>query len=85
MKVRRVVAGTLVRRSELGGIDDRVVAIDVEAHEGRRVVVDVIGVVLRAIPREDLEEGVHRGDISPRCAGEDGALWHLAADEVLQL
>jgi hypothetical protein len=37
------------------GIIGGVVAIDEEALAGRRVVVDVLGVVLWAIPGEDLE------------------------------
>jgi hypothetical protein len=49
------------------------------------VVVDAIGVILRAIPRENLEEGAEQGDVSPRCVEEDGAPQRVMTDEVLQL
>ena len=58
-------------------------AVDVVAHARRVVVVDVVGVVLWAIPREDLEEGAQRGDISLCGARKDGTPWCLMADEVL--
>jgi hypothetical protein len=45
------------------------------------VVVDVIGVILRVVPRKDLKEGAQQWDIGPRCAG-DGASRHLTTDEV---
>jgi len=72
-KVRRMAAGTLVWRRELKGIVDAVVAVDAEALARWRVVVDVVGVMLRAVPQKDFKEGAQRGDVSPRRAGEDGA------------
>jgi hypothetical protein len=49
----------------------------------RGVIVDVVGVVLRFVPQEDLKEGTERGDISPCCAREDDALRRLTTNEVL--
>jgi hypothetical protein len=57
MKVLCVAVGALVRQHDLRGVVGKVVAVDVEALAGRRVVVDAVGVILRAVPREDLEEG----------------------------
>ena len=59
--------------------------IDVVAHAWRGVAVDVIEVILQAIPREDLKEGMQQGDVSPYGAEKNGTLWRLVADEVLQL
>lgn len=50
LKVVCPAARTLVLRRELGGVIGGVVAIDEEALTGRRVVVDVVGVILQAIP-----------------------------------
>lgn len=53
-----MAVGALVWQHDLRGIIGKVVAVDVEALVGQRVVVDAVGVILRAVPREDLEEGV---------------------------
>ena len=82
-KVVHAAMGTLVWRRELGRLFDRILTIDVVAHMRRGIAVDVVGVILRAVPREDLEEGTQRGDISPRHVGEDDASWHLIANEVV--
>ena len=52
-----MVAGTLVLRCDLRSVIDGVLTVGVEAHTGWGIVVDVIGVILRPVPREDLEEG----------------------------
>jgi hypothetical protein len=80
-----MAAGTLVWQCELRGVVNRVLTVDVEAHARWGIVVDVIGVILWVIPREDLEEGTQRGEVDTRRAREDGTSWHLTADEVLQL
>jgi hypothetical protein len=80
-----VAARTLVWHHELGSVIDKVFAIDVEAHARRGIVVEVVRIVLRAVPQEDLKESTQRGDIGPRHTGEDGAPWCLTADNVLQL
>jgi hypothetical protein len=65
--------GTLVYWHEPERILRQNLTVDVVAHAWRGIVVDVIRVVLWAIPREDLEEGVERGDVSPHCTEKDGA------------
>ena len=69
MKVVHMAMGTLVRRHELRHLLDGVLAINVVAHARQDVAVDVIRVVLWAIPQEDLEEGAWRGDVGPHHAG----------------
>jgi hypothetical protein len=85
LKVGCAAVGTLVWWCEPGLLLRLNLVVDVVAHARRIVVVDVVGVILRAVPRENLEEGAERGDVGPRRAGEDGAPWCLAIDEVLQL
>jgi hypothetical protein len=75
--------GTQVRWHELGHLIGGNLTIDVVAHVRWGIAVDVIGVVSRAVPREGLEEGDQRGDVSPRGAEEDGASWRFADDEAL--
>lgn len=65
LDVLRVAVGTLVWRHDLGGVINVVVAVVVEAPAGWRVVVNPSGVVLWAIPREDLKESAQRGRQSP--------------------
>jgi hypothetical protein len=55
------------------------------AHARQGVVVDIVRVILWAVPRKDLEEGREQGDVNPRYAEEDDASRCLATDEVLQL
>jgi hypothetical protein len=49
--------GTLVRWCEVRHLLDSILDVDVVAHARRGIAVDVIRVILRAVPREDLEEG----------------------------
>jgi len=80
-----MVAGTLVWWHEPEHLLRLDLAVDVVAHARRVTVVDVVRVVLWAVPLENLKEGVEQGDVGPLRAREDGAPRRLAADEVLQL
>ena len=57
LKVGLMAMGTLVRRCELKCLLSKILAFDVVAQAQRGIVVDVIGVVIQAIPRKDLKEG----------------------------
>ena len=85
IEVGRVAGGAQIRRCEVRSINGGGPVVDEEALAGGREVVDVVGVVLQAIPRENLKEVAQRGDIGPHCAREDDATRRLSADEVLQL
>jgi hypothetical protein len=78
-----MATGTQVQRYELRCLLRLNLVVDVVAHARRVIVIDVIGVILRAFPRENLEEGAERGGVDPYHAREDGAPWHLVTDEVL--
>jgi hypothetical protein len=58
MKVLREDVRPLVWRRELRGVINESLVVSVEAPREWRVVVDVVGIVLDAVPREDLEERV---------------------------
>ena len=85
LEVGRVAGGAQIRRCEVRSINGGSPVVDEEALAGGREVVDVVGVVLQAIPRENLKEVAQRGDIGPHRAREDDATRRLSADEVLQL
>ena len=85
LEVGRVAGGAQIRRCEVRSIGGGSPVVDEKALAGGREVVDVVGVVLQAIPRENLKEVVQRGEIGPRRAREDDATRRLSADEVLQL
>jgi hypothetical protein len=57
LKVVRAATGTQVWWHELGHLIDGNLTVDVVAHVRRGIVVDVVGVISQAIPREGLEEG----------------------------
>jgi hypothetical protein len=50
MEVVGMAMGTLVRWRELGGAFSGNLIVDVEALMGQRVLVDVAGVILQAVP-----------------------------------
>jgi hypothetical protein len=57
LKLGHMAAGTLVWRREPKRLLRQNLTVDVVADVWRGVVVNVIRVVLRVVPREDLEEG----------------------------
>ena len=75
--------GPLVWQCEPGCLLSKNLIVDVVAHAWWGVAVDVIGVILRVVPREDLEEGAQHGDVPPYGAREDDASWHVVAHVVL--
>jgi hypothetical protein len=79
-----MAARTLVQWCELRHLISENLAVDVVAQAWRGIAVDVVQIILCVIPREDLEEGAQRGDISPRGAGGDGAPRRLVSIKVLQ-
>jgi hypothetical protein len=83
LKVDRIAVGTLVQWHGLRRLLRQNLVVDVVAHTWWGVAVDVIGVILWAIPGEDLEEGAQQGDVCPHGVEEDGASWRVIADEVL--
>jgi hypothetical protein len=85
LKVGHMAVGTLVQRCEHGRLYGKIIAIDVVAHAWPSVIVDVVRVILRSVPREDLEKGAEQRDISPYCARDNDALWCLMTNEMLQL
>jgi hypothetical protein len=71
LMVGHIATGTLVQRREPGCLLGENLTVDVVTHAWLGIVVDVIRVILRVIRLYD--------------AREDGASWHVTADEVLQL
>jgi hypothetical protein len=83
LKVVRAATGAQVWWHELGHLIDGHLTVDLVEHVRWGIVVDVVGVVSQVVPREGLEEGEQRGDVSPRGAREDGAPWRFTDDEAL--
>jgi len=65
IEVGRVAGGAQIRRCEVRSIGGGSPVVDEKALAGGREVVDVVGVVLQAIPRENLKEVVQRGESVP--------------------
>ena len=65
LEVGRVAGGAQIRRCEVRSIGGGSPVVDEKALAGGREVVDVVGVVLQAIPRENLKEVVQRGESVP--------------------
>ena len=64
-KVVRTATGTLVRRHEPERLLRQNLDIDVVAHAWRGLVVDVVGVVLRSIPRRTSRKAQSEGTLVP--------------------
>lgn len=65
LEVGRSTGGTHVRWHEVSSVSGGSLTTEEQALMARRVVAGVIRVVLRPVPREDLEEVRQRGDIDP--------------------
>jgi hypothetical protein len=85
LKLGHTVARTLVWQCEPGFLLSKILTINVVRHVWWGIVINVIRVILRVVPRKDLEEGAERGDVGPHRTGEGGAPWRIVTDDVLQL